>query len=72
MPSASTSEGVWANSNTRSPEALALLLKLGGVASPPNVERDAYSVFDEGNQGTIGTQAIPTKVKPPETVQPRP
>lgn len=67
-------EGVYTNnSNTRSPEALALLMKLGGVASPPNVERDAYSVFDDStNQGTIGTQAIPTKVKPPETVQPRP
>lgn len=66
-------EGVYTNnSNTRNPEALALLMKLGGVASPPNVERDAYSVIDDStNQGTIGTQTIPTAVKPPDTVQPR-
>jgi ankyrin repeat protein len=65
-------EGVYTNnSNTRSPEAVAMLLKLGGVPSPPNVERDAYSVIDEGNQGTIGTKAIPTDTKRPDTVQPR-
>jgi len=61
-------EGVYTNnSNTRSPEALALLMKLGGIASPPNIERDVYSVIDEGNQGTIGTQAIPQVVKPETT-----
>jgi ankyrin repeat protein len=67
-------EGVYTNnSNTRSPEALALLMKRGGVASPPNVERDAYSVIDDGtNQGTIGTQAIPQAVKPPATTTPKP
>ena len=64
-------EGVYTNnSNTRSPEALTLLMKLGGVPSPPNVERDAYSVIDEGNQGTIGTEAIPTAIKPKPTTTP--
>jgi ankyrin repeat protein len=66
-------EGVYTNnSNTRNPEALALLMKLGGVPSPANVERDAYSVIDEGTQGTIGTQAIPKVVKPePTTTSPK-
>jgi uncharacterized protein len=66
------SEGVYTNnSNTRNPEAQALLMKLGGVASPANVERDAYSVIDDAKQGTIGTQAIPTDVKPPTTIAPK-
>jgi ankyrin repeat protein len=62
-------EGVYTNnSNTRNPEALALLMKLGGVPSPPNVERDAYSVIDDStNQGTIGTPAVPKAVKPETT-----
>ena len=66
-------EGIYNNgSNTRNPDALALLMRLGGEPSPPNVERDAYSVIDEGGHGTIGTQAIPSVAEPePTTTTPR-
>ena len=67
-------EGIYNNgSNTRNPDALALLMRLGGEPSPPNVERDAYSVIDEGGHGTIGSQVIPSVAAPePATTTPTP
>jgi ankyrin repeat protein len=56
-------EGIFTNnSNTRNPEAEALLRKFGGQPSPPGIERDAYSVIDvEGNIQKLDAPAIPRK-----------